>query len=116
MKNIIFVISIVLISSEVFALKYMCQKAVRGNSGKYNSIKAKLEALQRKGLTAAAKSDLSSKVDKAINEIKNAKCPMDNPDVTKITTPLTELKNTEHGPDWNGWVRTKQRRGARKQL
>ena len=92
MRNILFATMLLLISSQLYALKYMCQKAVRGNSGKYNSIKAKLESLQRKGLSSAAKSELSSKIDKAINEIKSANCPMEDPDVTKVTGPLRELK------------------------
>ena len=35
------------ISTNAFALKYMCQKAVRGNSGKYNSVK-KISSILRK--------------------------------------------------------------------
>ena len=94
MNKLIISVGLLLISHQTFALKYMCSKAVRGNSGKYNSVKNQYEGAQRKGLLESKRAGFLSTIDAALNEIKNAKCPMDNPDVTKITNPLTELRGT----------------------
>ena len=92
MNKLILSVGLFLISQQTIALKYMCSKAVRGNSGKYNSVKSQFEGAQRKGVLDSKRAGFISTIDAALKEIKNAKCPMDNPDVTKITNPLTELR------------------------
>ena len=49
MKHLAVLVGLTLMSSNAFALKYMCQKAVRGNSGKFNSVNAQYESAQSKG-------------------------------------------------------------------
>ena len=84
------------ISTNAFALKYMCQKAVRGNSGKYKSVKNQSNS-QKKGTLNTQRSGLISTLDKAISEIEKAGCPLDNPEVKKVLDPIKNLKTEISG-------------------
>ena len=81
-------------STQAFALKYMCSNAVRGNSGKYGAIKGQFEYAKSNGSLAAQKTQFISQIDAAINAIKNAGCPMQDAEVTKVVSPLEALKTT----------------------
>jgi hypothetical protein len=81
-------------STQAFALNYMCSKAVRGNSGKYKAVKSSFEYAKSNGSLASQKANFVSQIDTAINAIKNAGCPMQDPEVTKVVSPLNELKST----------------------
>lgn len=48
MKKYIAVIVLMVMSSNAFALKYLCQTAVRGNSGKYNAISNAMQSYSSK--------------------------------------------------------------------
>ena len=91
-KRISLILFTCFISSQALALKYMCQKAVRANSGKKESIKAKLNNYQVKGTLEKNRTSLLNQIDASIKAIKSAKCPMDNPDVTRVTSPLLEMR------------------------
>ena len=82
-----------LASEQVFALKYMCNKAVRSNSGKVNAIKGQFEYSKSNGSFANQKNQFISQIDVAIKTIESAGCPMDDPDVVKVVNPLNELKS-----------------------
>jgi hypothetical protein len=82
-----------LASEQVFALKYMCNKAVRSNSGKINAIKGQFEYSKSNGSFANQKNQFISQIDVAIKTIESAGCPMGDPDVVKVVNPLNELKS-----------------------
>lgn len=94
MKKISAIFFLGLLSTQAFALKYMCQKAVRANAGKKDSIKAQVYNYQTKGTLEANRAALIAQIDSALKAIESAKCPMDNPDVTRITNPLKEYRKT----------------------
>tara|TARA_B100000925_G_scaffold257625_1_gene212102 strand:+ start:704 stop:2422 length:1719 start_codon:yes stop_codon:yes gene_type:complete len=92
MKKISIIFFLGFFTTQAFALKYMCQKAVRGNSGRYNSVKNSFESAQKRGELNQKKQSFLSTLDKAVDEITKAGCPMDDPDVTKIVNPIKELR------------------------
>lgn len=92
MKRLTLTLGLVFFSSNSFALKYMCSKAVRGNSGKYNSVKNSFHSYQSNGQFAAKRQELLSTLDAAISEIQSAGCPMDDAEVTKVLNPIKQLR------------------------
>ena len=92
MKHFAVFVGLTLLSSNALALKYMCQKAVRGNSGKFNSVNSQFESAQSNGTLGQKRAGLISTLDTALNAIKSAGCPMNDPEVTKITSPIQQLK------------------------
>ena len=92
MKLITLIAGLVCFSGNAFALKYMCQQAVRGNSGKYNSVKGLYESYQTNGQFAAQRQNLLSTLDTAVDEIQKAGCPMEEPEVANIINPIKKLR------------------------
>lgn len=92
MNRILLLIVLCVLSSNALALKYMCQKAVRGNSGKYNAISSSLHSYTASGELAANKQGLLDQIDNAIQAIEKAGCPLDDPQVSKVLDPLKQLR------------------------
>ena len=68
-------------------------KAVRGKQWTpQHSVKNSFESAQKRGELNQKKQSFLSTLDKAIDEITKAGCPMDDPDVTKIVNPIKELR------------------------
>ena len=92
MKRLTLTLGLVFFGHNAFALKYMCQQAVRGNSGKLSSVKGLYESYQSNGEFAAKKQELLNTLDNAVAEIQKADCPMDDSEVTKVINPIKQLR------------------------
>lgn len=68
MKHFTVFVGLTLMSSNAFALKYMCQKAVRGNSGKFNSVNSQFESAQSNGTLGQKRVGLIGTLDTADND------------------------------------------------
>lgn len=92
MRKYIALVVLTVMSSNAFALKYLCQTAVRGNSGKYNAISNAMQSYRHNGQFAANKQRLVGELDTAIAAIEAAGCPLNDPDVSNVLDPLRQLR------------------------